>query len=135
MKVSAGELAYFLAAGPLLVDAAQKLMTSDFLRVGRIEDFPPGVIRGFQDGGLNLAVVNWRERFYAFFNHCTHLGYPLDQGGFITPDGELICTSHFACFDIATGKLIDGPGYSALAVFDVSVQDGEVLVARLPRQD
>ena len=108
-------------------------MTSDYVRVGRTEDFPEGVIRAFEEEGLDVAVVSWRERFYAFNNHCAHMGYPLDQSGYISPDNEIICTSHFSCYDLATGRQTDGPGYSGLPVHDVRVEDGEVLVSRTPK--
>ncbi|HWC30268.1 MAG TPA: Rieske (2Fe-2S) protein [Dehalococcoidia bacterium] len=108
-------------------------MTADYVRVGRVEDFAPGVIRAFQEDGLDVAVVSWRDRFYAFNNHCTHMGFPLDESGYISPDNEVICTSHFSCYDLETGRQTDGPGYSGLPVYDVKVEEGEVLVARTPR--
>ena len=108
-------------------------MSSDYVRVGRADEFPNGEIKKFAGEGLEVAIVSWRDKFFAFTNQCTHMGYAFHDGGFISPDNEIICTAHFACYDIETGDQVDGPGYSGLAIFDVKVEDGDVLVARLPK--
>ena len=108
-------------------------MTSpEYVRVGRVEDFPSGLIRAFDNDGLDVAIVSYRDQFYAFSNHCAHLGYPLDESGWVSPDLQIICTSHDSTYDLHTGKLVDGPGYSGLPIYDVRVEDGEVLVAKVP---
>jgi nitrite reductase/ring-hydroxylating ferredoxin subunit len=109
--------------------------SSAYVSVGRVTDFPEGVIRAFEHDNLDVAVVAWRDRIYAFANHCAHLGYPLSDGGYVSPDNEVICTAHLSCYDIETGRLLDGPGFSGLPVYDVRLAGNEVLVARVPRQD
>ncbi len=108
-------------------------MTAEYVSVGKIDEFPEGVIRSFQLESANVAVVSWRENYYAFDNHCTHLGYSFDPGGFVSPDNELICTSHFSAYDLETGRQTDGPGFGGLQVFDVRIEDGELLVSKAPR--
>jgi nitrite reductase/ring-hydroxylating ferredoxin subunit len=108
-------------------------MTSpEYVRVGRVEDFPHGTIRAFGNEGLDVAVVNYHDKFYAFSNHCAHLGYPLDESGWVSPDLEIVCTSHDSTYDLTTGNLVYGPGFSGLPIYDVRVEDGEVLVAKVP---
>jgi nitrite reductase/ring-hydroxylating ferredoxin subunit len=105
---------------------------SEYVRVGRVDEFPHGVIRAFDHDGLDVAVASYREHFYAFSNHCAHLGYPLDDSGWVSPDLQIICTSHDSTYDLSSGHLVDGPGFSGLPIYDVRVEDGEVLVARKP---
>ena len=107
--------------------------SAGYVRVGRVEDFPHGVIRAFLQDGLDVAVVSYGEHFYAFNNHCAHLGYPLDESGWVSPDLEIICTSHDSTYDLQSGRLVDGPGYSGLPIYEVLIEDGEVLVAKTPK--
>jgi 3-phenylpropionate/trans-cinnamate dioxygenase ferredoxin subunit len=100
---------------------------SRFVRVGRVHDFAEGVIQRFEVQGEDVAVVNWRNRFYAFDDHCTHWGISL-QNGYITKDNEICCLFHYAVFDMATGKVLDGPAQEDLPVYDVRIEGDDVLV-------
>ena len=105
-------------------------MTSEeYLPAGRVEDFSEGTIRRVETAGFEFGMVKWHDQIFAFGNHCTHMGYGFDEGGYISPYNEVICTAHFACYDLDTGRLTDGPGYSGLAVYDVRIEDGAVFVA------
>ena len=107
---------------------------SDYVRIGSVNEFPDGIIRAFKEDGLDIAVVHYKQHFYAFSNHCAHLGYPLDESGWISPDLQVICTSHDSTYDLKSGNLMEGPGYSGLPIYDVRVEDGDVLVAKTPNQ-
>ena len=111
------------------------MATTNFIKVGRVEDFQEGIIRAYTVDEAEVGVVTWEGGFYAFQNRCTHQGNPLDEGGFIGPTNEIICTWHFACFDLQTGRLTDGPAYSGLSMYDVRVEDGDVLVDKEPRPE
>jgi nitrite reductase/ring-hydroxylating ferredoxin subunit len=95
--------------------------------VGKVADFEEGVIRRVDVAGEDVAVVNWRGRFYAFEDKCTHMGISL-TGGYITKDNELCCLFHYAVFDMATGKVIDGPAREDLPVYAVRVEGDDILV-------
>ncbi len=85
------------------------------------------MIRRVQVLGKDVAVVNWRQRFYAFDDRCPHWGISL-TGGYITKDDEICCLFHYAVFDMATGKVLDGPAQDDLPVFNVRVEGDEVFV-------
>lgn len=59
--------------------------------------------------GFLVLVGN---RVYAYTNVCPHQGHPLDYEPhrFLAPDGhQLLCSSHGALFDPATGLCSSGP--------------------------
>ena len=65
--------------------------------------------------------------FYAFSNECTHrLAFLTD--GYLLRDREIVCTLHWACFDLATGRPTDGPAGSDLAVFAVRTEGDELQI-------
>jgi nitrite reductase/ring-hydroxylating ferredoxin subunit len=64
----------------------------------------PWPLRGF--------VVRQNGRVFAYVNRCPHAGHPLNlrPDRFLTEDGSLIlCNSHGALFEPATGACVDGP--------------------------
>jgi nitrite reductase/ring-hydroxylating ferredoxin subunit len=100
---------------------------SEFVRVAHVQDFEEGVIQRFEVHGEDVAVVHWRDRFYAFDDHCTHWGISL-QHGYITKDNEICCLFHYAVFDMVTGKVLDGPAREDLPVYGVRIEGEEVLI-------
>jgi nitrite reductase/ring-hydroxylating ferredoxin subunit len=100
-----------------------------YVAVGRLGEFEEGVVRSIEVEGEPVAIVNWRERFYAFGEHCTHWGISL-TGVYITQDNEICCLFHYAVFDMATGKVLDGPAREDLPVYDVRVEGDDVFVAK-----
>jgi nitrite reductase/ring-hydroxylating ferredoxin subunit len=102
---------------------------SEFVKVGRVSDFPVGRIIGVEVGGEDVAVVNWHDRFFAFANVCTHLGTPLSVG-YVTNANEVVCMLHDSVFDMETGKALDGPTNEDLPIYQVRVEGDDVLVAR-----
>jgi nitrite reductase/ring-hydroxylating ferredoxin subunit len=57
-------------------------------------------------------VVRFEGRLFVYENRCRHLPLPLDYGDsrFFTPDGRrLVCSSHGAEYEPATGQCVQGP--------------------------
>lgn len=77
-------------------------------------------------------VVRQGNAVHAYHNHCVHAGHPLNWNphSFLTEDkSKIICSSHGALFDIASGECVGGPGKGrALRRVDCDVRDGLVLV-------
>jgi nitrite reductase/ring-hydroxylating ferredoxin subunit len=97
-----------------------------YRRVGSVEEFHEGKIRVFIADGGRVGVVRWHDRFFAFADACTHEGVTLRTGE-ITPADELVCAVHYAVFELATGRAIDGPRFiDDLPVYDVRVEAGDV---------
>jgi len=93
--------------------------------------------------GVEIAIYNTDEGFYAVSNYCVHQGAPICEGplaGTITEDerGELeydrenmvvSCPWHGWEFDVRDGQHISRPRYK-LPTFDVVLEDGYLYVRR-----
>ena len=82
----------------------------------RVEDLELHGARAFTLGGgdwpLRGFVVRCGQGVYGYVNRCPHAGHPLNllPGRFLSPDGALIlCSSHGALFEKATGFCVAGP--------------------------
>lgn len=85
---------------------------------------------------LRGFVVRRGGAVFAFVNRCPHAGHPLNwrPDDFLTQDGELIvCGSHGALFDIATGACVAGPCFGrGLQRIEVQVTNGDVMLEEDP---
>ncbi len=67
--------------------------THKWVRAAALADVPAdGRARGVRLEGLDVAVMQWNERFYALENQCPHLGFPLTEGQL--HEGVLVCGWH-----------------------------------------
>ena len=82
---------------------------------------------------LRGFVVRRGAEVHAYVNRCPHAGHPLNlrPHEFLTPDRTLVlCNSHGALFEIATGLCIAGPCPGKhLRRVPVEVAGGYVLLA------
>jgi nitrite reductase/ring-hydroxylating ferredoxin subunit len=100
----------------------------------RLAEIADGATKGFVlgegDWPLRGLLVRLGEGVQGYLNHCPHAGHRLNfhPDNFLTPDGALIvCRSHGALFDKASGRCVDGPCRGeSLKSLPVGVQDGEV---------
>jgi 3-phenylpropionate/trans-cinnamate dioxygenase ferredoxin subunit len=103
-----------------------------------LADVPDGTIKmAWVDGSDPVVVVHANGAIRAFQGICTHEYFELDKG-FLTgggspgpdgrPSGTLTCALHLSRFDLATGDALDPPAELPLAVYDVVVADGRVLI-------
>ena len=79
--------------------------------------------------GVVMAIAKVDGQFYAFQEFCTHRYGPLSEGCF--ENGNVMCPWHQSCFDMRTGKVVNGPAKEEIRVFEVQVREGKVMV-RLP---
>jgi nitrite reductase/ring-hydroxylating ferredoxin subunit len=83
--------------------------------------------------GTVPVVVFWHDgRAWAIDDRCPHMGFPLHRG--TVEDGLVTCHWHHARFDLASGCTLDLFADDARA-FDVTIEDGDVLVASRPDGD
>jgi nitrite reductase/ring-hydroxylating ferredoxin subunit len=103
----------------------------------RLSDLEPHGARGFTMGEGDFPLRGFVVRVGAgvrgYVNRCPHAGHPLDllPHRFLTPDGALIvCSSHGALFEKASGQCLAGPcvGRSLVPV-PLEVRSGFVLLA------
>ena len=67
---------------------------------------------GGADGPDPAFVIRHAGRVHAYLNRCAHVGVQLDwqEGRFFDPEtGLLICATHGALYDPASGVCLDGP--------------------------
>jgi nitrite reductase/ring-hydroxylating ferredoxin subunit len=104
-----------------------------------IADIAPGTTATFrlQCDGKTISgfVVHHAAGYSAFVNSCPHVGTPLDlwPNEFLSEDKtELICSTHGAVFDPASGRCIAGP-CAGDTLTPLSVRrDGDAVVIGCP---
>jgi len=98
--------------------------------VAAVNEIPPGGRKIVTVAGRSIGVFNVAGEFFALRNRCPHQGGPLCEGW--VEDKAVTCPWHSWTFDLESGKMpLDDT--SVLDVFDVRVEDGEVMVGRTPR--
>ena len=101
---------------------------SDLVKVGEIEEIPPGRIKLVDVHGERVAVANVSGQFYAFSDECTHDGGPLSEGEL---EGEVVtCPWHFSRFNVRTGEIVDSPAEEVVQTYEVKVEGDGVYVGQ-----
>ncbi|HTM08969.1 MAG TPA: Rieske (2Fe-2S) protein [Verrucomicrobiae bacterium] len=104
--------------------------------VARVAEMEPGSVKKFglicQKYRIDAFLINYDGTFHAYVNRCRHMTTPLDfvRYQFFTEDRRhLICMTHGALYDPASGLCVEGPckGQSLYAL-PVRVDGDEVLV-------
>jgi 3-phenylpropionate/trans-cinnamate dioxygenase ferredoxin subunit len=102
------------------------VLGEEFVYVANSDELPEGlpVQRIVENETILLARVNGQIR--AVSGICTHAYSELVDGEL---DGtHLYCSLHFACFDICTGAVLQGPADKPLRVYDVVESDGGIFI-------
>jgi len=101
-------------------------------RLSELEGGARGFTLGSGDWPLRGFVVRVGATVRGYLNRCPHAGHPLDllPQRFLTADGTLIlCSSHGALFEKATGLCVAGPcAGRALTPIALQVSCGFVLL-------
>lgn len=106
-------------------------MSDDFVDVAAATDVPDGDVVGRTVGAREIALYRLGDEVLATDATCTH-GQASLCGGFVEPDGSIECPLHQGRFDIRTGRALCAPVTEDLAVHEVRVAAGRILV-RLAR--
>jgi nitrite reductase/ring-hydroxylating ferredoxin subunit len=109
--------------------------------VGAADQLHPGQSRKFilpiQGADEECFVINNAGQFHAYVNRCRHIPIPMDwvDNQFFTEDCRyLLCQTHGALYEPATGECLAGPtGACGKFLFRVPIEvDGGLLYARPP---
>ena len=114
--------------------------------VGARDEFREGARRLITVDGVEVGVIPWRDRFFAYRNWCVHQGGPVCEGlvtgrveelidsegrivgGNIADDEpRIVCPWHGYEFELETGRCIPDPT-KRLRSYDVVERDGNVYV-------
>ncbi|NUM52259.1 MAG: nitrite reductase small subunit NirD [Candidatus Hydrogenedentes bacterium] len=102
-------------------------------RAGAESDFPDGRGIAVEYGTMQLAVFNFsrQRRWFATQNMCPHKqDMVLARGLLGEKNGEpkVACPQHKKQFSLETGKCLSGDDRLCIRVFDVKVENGDVLL-------
>ncbi len=95
-----------------------------FAEIARVEEVPPGTMKGVEAEGIPVLLANVAGTFYAVRNVCPSSVVPLSLGSFAPP--VVVCPWHNEAFDVRTGKRADGVKEPGLDVLPIAVQDGVI---------
>jgi nitrite reductase/ring-hydroxylating ferredoxin subunit len=92
-----------------------------------VDEVPDGTMAmAWVDGTDPVLVVNVGGTIRAMQGICSHEYFELDKG-FLTGD-TLTCALHLSRFDLVDGEALDPPAEVPLAIYDVVIEDGRVLI-------
>jgi 3-phenylpropionate/trans-cinnamate dioxygenase ferredoxin subunit len=99
-----------------------------FEAVADVSELPEGTLLGVRTAaGEEVCLFNYRGQIGAVHNVCTHAEFPLSDGT-LGNDGTIECVWHGARYACLTGEVQRGPAIDPVAVYEVRVEDGKVLV-------
>ena len=98
------------------------------VRIGRLLELADGVAQRVEDGAVALCVVRCGEAVFAIEDVCSHEDYPLSVGEVVVEECAIECFKHGSLFSLATGEPLTFPATRPVAVFPVTISDGEVVV-------
>ena len=96
------------------------------IRVCPLSELPPGTMRGIEQDGKRILVVNHEGRLHAWDGTCTHEEADLSTG-FLLGD-EVTCPLHLSRFNLLTGEAVNPPAEEPLGKRYVKVENGEIFV-------
>jgi 3-phenylpropionate/trans-cinnamate dioxygenase ferredoxin component len=94
--------------------------------VARLDEVPAGTMLMVQVDSTDILLVNLDGTIRAMQGICSHEYFELDRG-FLTGD-TLTCALHLSRFDLETGEALDPPAELPLALYQVSVEEGEIVL-------
>src|SRR5690625_2502044 len=94
----------------------------------KLDELEPGAARRFDVGKRRIAVVRVGDDVYAIGDRCTHQNISLSEGEVNTEDLTLECWKHGSEFSLKTGEPLALPATKPTPVYDVWVEDGDVVV-------
>ncbi|MEM9039107.1 MAG: Rieske 2Fe-2S domain-containing protein [Actinomycetota bacterium] len=85
---------------------------------------------GDADGPTPIAIVRIGEAVHAIGDICSHANVSLSEGDVWCDELELECPKHSSAFSLLTGEPSTLPATQPVEVFDATVVDGRIEIAR-----
>ena len=95
-----------------------------------LDELVSGEARKFVVDGEPVAVVRIDDAVYAIGDTCSHANVSLSEGEVWCDELGLECPKHSSVFSLVTGVPSTLPATQPVAVYEVSIVDGKVMVAR-----
>jgi nitrite reductase/ring-hydroxylating ferredoxin subunit len=100
---------------------------TDWVRVADETEVVDGEPFASEVNGVAIALYRYQGDVYAIGDLCTHEHVRLSDGWL--HETIIECPLHQSCFDIRTGKVIEGgPAKEDISVFAVKIEEGGVFV-------
>ena len=96
--------------------------------VGPLEDLASGTARKVEVDGRMVALVRIGDDVYAIGDTCSHANVSLSEGEVLVGEREIECWKHGSTFSLVTGEPLTLPATQPVPVYDVRVEDGEIIV-------
>ena len=106
-------------------------MSEKRIAAARLSEIKNGEMKEVSVRETPILLVRMDDKCHALAAHCTHYGAPLAEGALV--DGRIICPWHHACFNAATGDMLEPPALDSLPSFPVTVEGDDIYIA-LPEQ-
>lgn len=100
---------------------------AEFTAVAAVDEIPPGGRKQFFLDERPVVLFNVEGEYFCIADVCTHDGGTLGEGEI--HDHEIECPRHGALFDIRTGAALTFPATVPTEVYQVKVEDGQILIA------
>ena len=98
----------------------------DFVPVAKSQTIDANQFKKCVVNNEPILIIRTHDALYAVSDICTHAYSELSDGEL---EGErLYCSLHYACFDIRTGKVLEGPTDQPLKTFEITEFDGQIWV-------
>lgn len=101
---------------------------SDMTVVGAVDDFQPGTATQVNVNGEPVALVRIGDDFYAIGDICSHANVSLSGGEVWCEERQLECPKHGSAFSLITGEPDTLPATQPVAVYAVTVSNGQVSI-------
>lgn len=96
-----------------------------------VDELNVGDRRRFELSCGPVCLVRVNDGFRAIGDVCSHEDFPLSEGEVELDECLIECWKHGSMFSLDTGEPMSFPATQPVPVFEVTVQDGRVLV-RIP---
>ena len=94
------------------------------IKVATMDEVHSGQGKAIELEGKKIALFNVNGTVSAIDDICTHAGGSLSEG---QVDGSTVtCPLHGAQFDVASGKVLQGPAQSAVTSYNVKVEGNDI---------
>jgi chlorite dismutase/nitrite reductase/ring-hydroxylating ferredoxin subunit len=105
-----------------------------WMEVYPVEEFGDGARKLVYLSGQQVALFNVGGTLYAISNRCSHARGPLSEGSIETDASgcTITCPWHYAKYDLASGRVVDGVATAPVASYQTEVRDGMIYVGPKP---
>jgi nitrite reductase/ring-hydroxylating ferredoxin subunit len=113
-----------------MIELSSQTASDAFRTIGPSEAIPDDFVVPYymDDRKLRISIARVEGHLYAFDDLCTCTGEACPLSAGLLAEMTIMCQCHGSRFDIATGRVINGPATKALNVYEVQEVEGSVRI-------